>query len=139
MYASLHKHELTCADLFRDCAALSAGILGATWAVLVVKEMVVTHELIPNVHSMLQALALAVVFGAYIVGWRHGVWGATLAILGTAALVGIAYWSVGVLPPLPVAWFAVPGVMYLLATVAERRQCAHASASQRPLNKEFPL
>ncbi|MGD9636222.1 MAG: hypothetical protein AB7G28_13235 [Pirellulales bacterium] len=126
MYASFHKHDLTCSDLFRDVAALSAGVLGAIWAALVVKEMVVSHEVIPNEHSALQGLALAVVFGAYIVGWRHGVWGATLAVLGTAALFAFAYSSVGVLPPLAAAWFAVPGVMYLLAVLADRRQRAQA-------------
>jgi len=120
MYASFHKRDMTYADFFRDAAAASAVVLAAIWIGLVINEMFVAKELIPNPHSALQLLVLAVIFGAYVVGWRHGVLGATLAVLGTVALFGVAYWSVGILPPLAAAWFAVPGVLYLLAWYADR-------------------
>jgi hypothetical protein len=38
-----------------------------------------------------------------------------LAIVGTAAFFVVSYLGVQVMPPLPAAWFAVPGVLYLLA------------------------
>lgn len=126
MYASFHQRDLTCADLFRDFAAACAGILGAIWVALFVNEMIREQALVPNVHSYMQFGALAVVFAAYIVGWRHGVLGVTLAVAGTVALFVFGYASVGTMPPLAVAWFVVPGVLYLLAWIADRRKQAAA-------------
>lgn len=138
MYASFHKRDMTYADLFRDAAAASAAVLGVIWMGMVVNEMVVKKEWLPNAHSALQLLVLAVIFGAYVVGWRHGVLGAALAVLGTFALFAVAYWSVGMLPPLAAAWFAVPGVLYMLAWLADRPRHGQLRGNVIRPNDEYP-
>lgn len=139
MYASFHKRDLTYADLFRDFAAACAAVLGVIWAGYVVNEMIREQAILPNVHSYLQLVALGVVFAAYVVGWRHGVLGVTLAVTGTLALFGLGYWTVGVLPPLQAAWFAVPGVLYLFAWMADRRKRAVAAANDNQRTVEYPV
>jgi peptidoglycan/LPS O-acetylase OafA/YrhL len=115
MYASIHKHDLTYADFFRDCAAAGAAIIAASWLGLVVSEAIRSHQWIPNISAFPQAIGLAFIFAAYAIGWRRELIGAVLAIFGTVAFFAVGYLSMGVIPPLPALWLAVPGILYLLA------------------------
>ncbi len=115
MYASIHKHDLTYSEFFRDCAAAGAAIIAVSWLGLLVSEAIRAREWIPNMGAFQQAIVLGIVFSAYAIGWRRELIGAVAAILGTVAFFAITYLNVGVIPPLPAAWLAVPGVLYLFA------------------------
>lgn len=123
MYASPRRYHVPIAHMFRDVAAASGAALVAMWFVMLALETVTTGELIPNIRSYAQALVLAGVFAGYAIGWRHELIGAALAIAGTGLFFAVGYSEVGAMPPLPAAWFAIPGVLYLLAWMFnDRRQ-----------------
>jgi hypothetical protein len=107
-------------DWFRYAAALSGLALVANWFVLLVLEAVTTQRWIPNVHSLDQGIVLAVVFASYLIGWRHELIGATLALGGVLVFFAVGFASVGTTPPFAAAWFAAPGVLYLLAWITRR-------------------
>jgi hypothetical protein len=123
MYASPRGYHVPIAHVFRDVAAASGAALVAMWLVMLALETFKSDETIPNVHSYVQALVLVGVFAGYAIGWRHELTGAALVIAGTALFFAVGYAEVGVAPPLPAAWFAIPGVLYLLAWMfGDRRQ-----------------
>jgi hypothetical protein len=124
MTTLLGKHHVPVSELFRDAAAAVGAVIAANWLVLLVLEAIKQGEWIPNIWSFNQAIVLAIVFAAYAIGWRHPFVGAALALGGTAAFFSIGYASVQAMPPLPAAWFAAPGVLYLAAWFTGRRQLA---------------
>jgi hypothetical protein len=77
-----------------------------------------------------QGAALATVFVGYAIGWRWELIGGLLVIAGTAAffVTSIAILGTSPLPEVEVAWFALPGVLYLEAWRSER----HVSRPIRP-------
>ena len=129
MYASFHREHFPVAHLFRNAAAASGAALMFSWFALLVIEMIRSGDWVPNIHSLNQALALAVIFASYAIGWRHELVGAALAIAGTALFFAIGMAGTGVWPQLPVAWFAAPGVLYLLAWICGDRRQVHSRSS----------
>lgn len=121
MYASSHRHSHSSTEVFREFAAASGATLFICWLGGLIVEAIRFGEVVPNVHSFPQALVLALVFASYAIGWRHKLVGGVLAIVGTAAFFVVTYLGVQVMPPLPAAWFAVPGVLYLLAWAFEEK------------------
>jgi hypothetical protein len=121
MYASSRHHSHSNTEVFREFAAASGATLFICWLGGLIVEAIRFDAVVPNIHSFPQALVLAVVFTSYAIGWRHKLAGGVLAIMGTAAFFLVSYLSVQVMPPLPAAWFAVPGVLYLLAWAFERK------------------
>lgn len=128
MYASFfHGDHVPIAHMFRNAAAATGAALVASWCGLLVLEVMRSLDWIPNIHSYTQALVLAGIFAAYAIGWRHALIGAILVFVGTAVFFAVGYAGVGILPPLPAAWFAAPGVLYLLAWTCGDGRYAHSS------------
>jgi len=117
----LRGQHLPTGRVLRYAAAACGASLVAGWLVFLVLEAIRNRELIPYIHSHNQAIALAVVFSSYVIGWRHELIGALLAVVGTLAFFAVGRASVEVLPPLAAAWFAAPGVLYLAAWLANDR------------------
>lgn len=108
--------ELPTGQLFRTLGRASAIILFASWAGLVIAEIVQRKFGEPPLDVFFQAAALAVVFAGYAVGWRHELAGGLMAVLGTIAFFIVQV--VALTGPTGVSaavWFALPGVLYLLA------------------------
>jgi len=122
MYASIRPGHLDAAHLFRHLAAASAAILFLGWSIMFAFEIVSWGEWIPNIHSYDQAIVLAVLFVSYAIGWRHELAGGTLTLIATAAFFAVGYHGVKAFPPLAIIWFAVPGVLYLLAWLCGDRR-----------------
>jgi hypothetical protein len=118
---SLCKCERTRADLFRGVGALCAAIIVIGWIALATIEAFARDDWIPYSCSYRQALVLAVIFAAYLIGWHHELLGAALAILGTVAFFVVGHVDVEKIPPLPAAWLAMPGLLYLFAWLFGRR------------------
>jgi hypothetical protein len=72
-------------------------------------------------HQTCQAVALAVVFAGYLVGWRNELVGGLLSVFGTIAFVAICAVTFGAPPAISSAWFAIPGVLFLVAWYYGRR------------------
>jgi hypothetical protein len=70
----------------------------------------------PSAAHYYQAAALALVFAGYALGWRKELAGGVLAIMGTIAFFAVHVLSFGSVPDLGAASFAVPGVLYVLAS-----------------------
>jgi hypothetical protein len=121
MYASSHRHSHSNAEVFREFAAACGATLFVCWIGLLIVEAVRSGDVVPNIHSFPQALVLAIVFASYAIGWRRELVGGVLAIVGTAAFFVVSYLGVQAMPPLPAAWFAMPGVLYLLAWAFEEK------------------
>jgi hypothetical protein len=90
-----------------------------TWLGFVIFEAILSGP--PAPVTALQAAAFAVVFAGYALGWRYELAGGLLAILGTAAFFAVCAFTIGVPPQSGVAWFAAPGVLYLLAWRSDHR------------------
>jgi hypothetical protein len=105
--------------LMRWCARAAGAVVVVTWIELVLFEIVRYGP--PDPQSYFQAAALALVFAGYGVGWRHELAGGVLSIVGTVALAVICTLMFAQPPSIALAWFAVPGVLYLLAWHNERQ------------------
>ena len=121
MYASSHHPPIPWAFLLRWAARTCGVILFAGWAVLLAAEMVR-----PGFHAPLrtiaQAITLAVVFAGYAWGWKHERVGGLMTLAGVALFFVVNLWDTQVLPSPAAAWFAVPGVLYLLAHSESNRR-----------------
>jgi hypothetical protein len=62
-----------------------------------------------------QILSLTVVFAGYVIGYRRELAGGITAIVGTLAFFVVVLATTGAIPDVPALFFAVPGVLYLLA------------------------
>jgi len=113
MYASLQQKYAFYSDLFRSAARASGALLFLAWLGLVIREAMLFGP--PASVTFPQAAALAIVFAGYLVGWRHELVGGMLAIFGTAAFFAVFLLTLDSPPQLDAAWFAAPGVFYLLA------------------------
>lgn len=122
MTTILRKNHVPVSEYSRIAAAAVGAVIAANWLVLLVLEAFRQTEWIPNIWSLNQAMVLAVVFASYLIGWRHPLIGAALALGGTALFFVVGYTSTKTIPPLPAAMFAVPGVLYLTAWLADRRR-----------------
>jgi uncharacterized membrane protein YjfL (UPF0719 family) len=120
MYTHAHKHDVSLSELFRWSGRACAAILVITWFVFVVLELFRSGP--PTaVGSAYQAAVLAAVFVGYAIGWKRQLAGGIIVIFGTLAFFAENVLLVGV-PPWPgAAWFAVPGILYLLALSFDHR------------------
>jgi hypothetical protein len=97
-------------------------ILVALWTVLFVSELIKdpSAKWPPALYG--QAAILAVIFAGYASGWRKELIGGWLAIVGTVALLAVVVATNNHNVNTPhIAWFAVPGVLYLMARHYDRR------------------
>ena len=76
----------------------------------------------------MQGGLLAIVFAGYAIGWRKEILGGWMAILGAATLVAMLAITLDWAPQaFQMAWFAVPGVLYLMARHYDRRPAEPAA------------
>lgn len=113
MYISVHPGHLDIPHMFRWLARAAGAIVFASWLLLFIDEMFRFGP--PAVRTSGQAVALAVVFAGYFMTWRHELAGAIATFVGTAAFVAVYLFDFAELPATAVWWFAVPGVLSLLA------------------------
>jgi hypothetical protein len=115
MYASTRRFQAFDFHLFRWIARASAAVLVITWLALVIAEAVRSQFDTPSALTIYQGVALAIVFAGYAVGWRNELLGGVIAILGTLAFFAVHVITIGTWPDIAAAWFAAPGVLYLLS------------------------
>jgi hypothetical protein len=122
MYASLQsRHHVPYSWLFRWCARAGGAIVVTFWVAFVLLEIARSDVDLPSVAAYYQAAALVLVFAGYVLGWRKELTGGILAIIGTVAFFAVHVSTFGMLPGLEAAWFAAPGVLYLLAWISGDR------------------
>ena len=113
MYASIQDRQASYSWLFRNCGRLGGLIVMAAWVVLAGNEFY--RQGLPAPESYAQGAALAIVFAGYVIGWRKEMLGGVLAVAGTLAFIVLHVAVFKELPRPGVAWFAAPGVFYMLA------------------------
>lgn len=132
MYTLTHKPHFNYYAVCRYAAVIVAAILMSNWLGLVIAEAIRDWKLVPNIHSFPQAVILAFVFGGYVMGWRKELAGGLISILGTLAFFAHHWIVLGTPPGLAIFWFAVPGLLFLLAShFDDRRFHLHSSLSLR--------
>lgn len=114
MYASAQRHHDYAAQC-RFLARTAAVTLFAIWAAYVVAEMIRSHHAPLAPETYLQGIVLAVVFAGYAIGWRWELVGGLMAIVATGAFFVVEALTVSMPRDPNMAWFAVPGMLYLLA------------------------
>ena len=114
MYASIQRRPVSWAYLMRWSGGISGAFLLLSWLGFVTVELFRPGFTLPT-WTLAQACALAIVFAGYVVGWRRELAGGVLTLFGTAAFFAVNVLSTGTTPGLATAWFAAPGVCYLLA------------------------
>lgn len=101
--------------LLYQSARFTAAILFGVWTVLVVAEFVGNHFEFPAPKTVLQGMALAVVFLGYYYSLRHPVGGSYITLAGVAMFFVIAKLTTGVWPPAAAAWMILPAALALAA------------------------
>jgi len=119
MYTSVRRPRAFDLNFLRWCARASAVVLVVIWLALVLAEAVLFHFEAPT-EAIYQAVALAIVFAGYAIGWRKELVGGAIAILGTVLFFAVNLVTIESLPPVEAALFAAPGVLYLLAWYGEK-------------------
>jgi hypothetical protein len=109
----------------RAAARTSAVVLFVSWLAAVLAEAMRDRFEMPPTITLYQGLILAVVFSGYVIGWRHELAGGVIAILGTVAFFVVNFLTIGMLPGIGAAIFAVPGVFYIVAWNLERASGPH--------------
>jgi hypothetical protein len=100
----------------RWCARAGSIVAVVAWLILLAVEWFQHGS--PDLRSLdqvYQAAALAVVFAGYALGWRYELAGGLVAVFGTIAFAAVWVWIFAVPPTATVAWFAAPGLLYILA------------------------
>jgi hypothetical protein len=115
METSAHFHDLPLAQMFRRAAHFCAILLFGGWLGLIIAEFLQRRVGDPPLTSYYQAAVLAVVFAGYLIGARHEFAGGMLTVLATVTFFVVHIVSLGITPAAAIAWFAAPGVFYLLA------------------------
>ena len=113
MFTSTQQRQLPISMLFRWAGRASGSLLFVGWIGLVIQEAIRSGT--PSLAMMYQGVAFALVFAGYGLGLRYELTGGLLTIFGTVAFFAIVAFTTGILPQADAAWFAVPGVLYLLA------------------------
>jgi hypothetical protein len=125
MYAAVRHHEY--AVQVRWLARTMAIVLFVFWIAFVVAEAFRPRSASWPVALYVQGAILAVIFAGYALGWRKEFLGGLLAILGTAAFLAVLAFTEALPRDPNMAWFAVPGVLYLLARHYDHRSGAPAT------------
>jgi hypothetical protein len=115
MHVFAQGQHVTYSDLFRWSARFSGVILWVAWIGFAIAELARSNGRTISIDSSYQAAALTVVFIGYAVGWGEELLGALFALFGTAAYFLIVLLTANAAPGIEAAWFAAPGVLYLLA------------------------
>jgi hypothetical protein len=115
MYAFTYRRSFSAAEFVLWAARLTGVALFVSWVGMLVAESIYADFRIPPPASFLQAAALALVFFGYAVGWKEKIMGGLFVLLGMAAFILINLLTVDVAPGFQTTWFALPGVLYLLA------------------------
>jgi hypothetical protein len=113
MYSSIQQRPMPISILFRWAGRASGSLLFVVWFAFVVQEAMQSGA--PFVATIYQGIAFALVFAGYALGLRYELIGGILAILGTIAFFAVVAITTQILPQAEAAWFAVPGLLYLLA------------------------
>ena len=121
MNTKLLKHDESISQLLRWGAVTSGAMLFIGWVGFVCGELVKTNT-IPTREAFYGAAALVLIFAGYALLWRHALAGSVLIFLGTAGFFAIGWFTSGVLPGLDALWFAIPGVLALLAWSIHRQR-----------------
>jgi hypothetical protein len=121
MYISLQERHASYPWLFRWCGRAGGLILVVAWLALVIAELARSDVEPPATRAYFQAAALMIVFAGYALGWRKELAGGMLVILGTVAFFAVHMMAFNVWPQLGAAWFAAPGVLYLLSWIFSNR------------------
>ncbi|HVT26479.1 MAG TPA: hypothetical protein VHE81_00530 [Lacipirellulaceae bacterium] len=119
MYASVPSRHVPYSWLVRYCGRASGLIIVVSWLALVLAETL--RSGMPVLSNYYQAAMLAIVFIGYAVGWRHEVLGGALAIVGTIGFLTLYIAMFEALPPTGALCFAIPGVLYLIAHLLDKR------------------
>jgi hypothetical protein len=127
MYASAQKHDFPASEMFRFCGRTGGVVILAIWLIMVVVDLFLTGA--PVIENYYQAALLGIVFIGYAAGWRDGLVGGALAIVGTAAFSVLDRVRCGGDPAPGVEWFAAPGACYLLAHYLDKHR-NHIASSQ---------
>ena len=108
--------------LLRGVALSTGTAVIVTWLQLVLFEWV-RHGPpdLRSFHQVLQAATLAVVFAGYVMGWRIELVGGLMSIIGTLAFGAVCTLTFDQWFPISWAWFAAPGLCYLIAWYVERK------------------
>lgn len=132
MFASHHvyAHPIAWSTVCRWGARAFSTVLILGWAVAVLVELFHTNFYVPRA-LLLQGIAIASVFAGYAAGLKWELAGGLLALAGTAALFAVITMTVGVIPPLAMAWFAVPGLLYIEAWHRDRLERSQSPACRR--------
>jgi len=120
MYATIQRHTAW-SDYLRAAGRVCGALLFVAWIAYVFAEYLRPSFEVPA-FTIFQALALAVVFAGYAIGWRHEVVGGITAIVGTFAYMALVFGESFVPPSPAMMWFAVPGVLYLAAWYTDHRR-----------------
>ena len=115
MYASVHKDHTELARVLRTTAAVCGAAVVVYWLALVAHEMIRLGTLFPNEGSNPQIIAVAAIFASYVIGWKHELLGAALAMAGVAALLFLQFVAVRVVATPLVICLAAPTVLYVAA------------------------
>jgi hypothetical protein len=121
MYASTQRSELTNSWFFRSFARASSVVLFAGWLYAVVAELFLVG--LPVKENYLQIIPVATIFAGYAIGWRKELIGGMLAVFGAIASVCVDVAVLGT-SVTGMLWFAVPGVLYLVAHYLDNARVA---------------
>jgi hypothetical protein len=127
MYAATHYPSIARSLAFRWGGRICGIALFAVWTAFVAFEATRPTVVTWPVGLYMQGAALAMVFLGYAVGWKQELAGAVLIGVGGLAYFVITVVDTMMLPGLAIAWFLVPGVLYLFARHYERVE--HAAAT----------
>lgn len=122
MNAVLGNRPTPNSQLLRWLAEVMGVVLVAGWVAFVVVESIRTSFEPVGAVAWYQAAALLVVFAGYAVMWRHVLSGSLMVLAGIAAFFAVSLVTMGTAPGLQTLWFAVPGVLALLAQYLRRQE-----------------
>ncbi|HMO85779.1 MAG TPA: hypothetical protein PKC18_12770 [Lacipirellulaceae bacterium] len=116
MFASTHlpSHALPWGSAVRWLARIASVVLVLAWVATAILEALHPDFYLPMALKW-QGVALAVTFAGYVIAWHWETVGGVLAILGVLAFFAVNALTVGALPLPAAAWFAAPGVLFILA------------------------
>lgn len=122
MNTHLLRRTVPTYQLLHWTAEVMGGLLFAGWLALVLREMVHNGFEMPAAAAFYQAAALTLVFVGYALMGHRAIEGSSLVFVGIAAFFAVDLVTLGVPPGLQTLWFAVPGVLALLASFYRRRE-----------------
>jgi hypothetical protein len=114
MNTYMRMQQATDSQFFRWCGRASGAAMIAVWLFVFVAELFRARE-VPSSETYLQAAALVVVFGGYVIGWLSEPIGGWMAILGTVVFFVVCRLTLTSFPQLEASLLALPGACYLLA------------------------